>query len=96
MASNVEILFFGRPEGLEVSQSALLEGHKDSLYPEQGIAETTDGLVWRVQFFSGNTPLQVISCFKAMGSPTRGAGGHWSRRCNGNSSLMRRLQRTSK
>ena len=76
MASNVEILFFGRPEGLEVSQSALLEGHKDSLYPEQGIAETTDGLVWRVQFFSsGNTPLQVISCFKAMGSPTRGAGG---------------------
>ena len=76
MASNVEILFFGRPEGLEVSQSALLEGHKDSLYPEQGIAETTDGLVWRVQFFSsGNTALQVISCFKAMGSPTRGAGG---------------------
>ena len=76
MASNIEILFFGRPEGLEVSQSALLEGHKDSLYPEQGIAETTDGLVWRVQFFSsGNTPLQVISCFKAMGSPTRGAGG---------------------
>ena len=76
MASNVEILFFGRPEGLEVSSSVLMEGYLDSLYPEQGITETTDGLVWRVQFFNfGNTQRQVISCFRAMGSPARGAGG---------------------
>ena len=76
MSTSVEMLFFGRPEGLEASQSILLKGHLDSLYPEQGIAETTDGHVWRLQFVNlGDTPMQVVSCFKAMGSPTRGAGG---------------------
>ena len=66
MSTSVEMLFFGRPEGLEASQSILLKGHLDSLYPEQGIAETTDGHVWRLQFVNlGDTPMQVVSCFKA-------------------------------
>ena len=76
MSARVEILFFGRPEGLESTQSLLLQGLEDSLYPEQGMAEASQDLIWRVQFFNQpETQLQVLSCFKAMGSPTRGAGG---------------------
>ena len=33
MSAQVEIVFFGRPEGLEVSSSKLLQGLDDSLYP---------------------------------------------------------------
>ena len=76
MTPSVEMLFFGRPEGLEASPSDLLRGFKESLYPEQGIIGKTDGHIWRVQFISpGDKLVQVVSCFKAMGSPTRGAGG---------------------
>ena len=76
MTPSVEMLFFGRPVGLEASHSVLLHEYKDSLYPETGITGGTDGLIWRIQFMSpGDKPVQIISCFKAMGSPNRGAGG---------------------
>lgn len=76
MSARVEILFFGRPEALEFTQSLLMPGLEHYLYPEQGMAEASEGLIWRVQFFNQpETQLQVLSCFKAMNSPTRGKGG---------------------
>jgi hypothetical protein len=75
-SAQVEIVFFGRPEGLEVSSSKLLQGLDDSLYPSPGVLNSSDGIIWRLQFLSQKGQvLQILSCFRSMGSPTRGAGG---------------------
>ena len=76
MSAQVEIVFFGRPEGLEVSSSKLLQGLDDSLYPSPGVLNSSGDIIWRLQFLSQKGQLlQILSCFRSMGSPTRGAGG---------------------
>ena len=76
MSAQVEIVFFGSPEGLEVSSSKLLQGLDDSLYPSPGVLNSSDDIIWRLQFLSQKGQLlQILSCFRSMGSPTRGAGG---------------------
>ena len=76
MSAQVEIVFFGRPEGLEVSSSVFLKGLDDSLYPSPGVLNSSDDIIWRLQFLNQKGQLlQVLSCFRSMGSPTRGAGG---------------------
>jgi hypothetical protein len=76
MTAQVEILLFGRPEGLEVSSSTLFKGLEDSLYPSPGVLDASDEVIWRLQFLNqGGQSLQVLSCIRSMGSPTRGPGG---------------------